>query len=1110
MIFETKTRKKWSAIALGVFLVVLTVSPYKNIAKADPAKLSVEIVSVDPNPIALGRSYNVTLKLTSDIDLGVLTTAAVYICAATDIDLPEDTENCLKHDPINAYTGFHLRSEANNTPSTGTTGNFTFEVSQNHFLGTEHEKYFSVVLKAIGYTTAASASFPVTFVSDSNPNSIEIQVAKESGGTGLYLPYSVQVSIGGVIGGTGQWDYQWTIQRKDDLTAQEDNPGNVAKFDHKFYYAHDYVISVQATQRGLGKILSATKELDVNTGALRNPAGPPIDKMTPVDALTALLTKIVQGLVFIITGFLYGVIRGILTPAIQIILSLSPHDAAFSAVILTAWVFVRNVVNILFVVALIALGVATLLRVDEEHLNYKHLIPELVLMALLVNFSLVIAQMILGIADTLQAQFLPNNNDVINTLARELLLTPNFNTYVQAFQGSFAQIISSLVYLVFAIFSFIAFGLIAAFLVIRVVALWFLLMLSPVAYAANVLPWTHEFASQWWDNFIKYSFFTPAIAFFLHVCAVVAVAQSSYMAKVSQSVISQAPIPNAAQFVYGSLSSALLIICLMAGLQLAHHFGIGAAEALVHNVQHKVGHLAHEGLHAAQHRLGAMALDWKDRKITNPILDRATRSDNALLRTVARATAPVAAWQARGQRVHHEQEKTSKYKAGMMGTMSEYAATHGHVDLESDIVALRTMGSEYSKVWKPQDSQRQAEQMANMMHSTGHLPEKLGILMAAFESGRLKDDLGNILKDHPDLLTKPEGVTDAEWEASKGEINSVTYMALVDKLLGSSEQAKKMKSQILSQMAKDGNLFWAIYPGAPDGKGGFIDGSETMRPDLKTAEGRAAWDALKKSIGLTADLQKDDEGKLIQDGNFNISRQMFEQAIRAIQTEDANDLIKVGTFKQEWLDNEHYHPAFLKVMSRVSEADPQKLLGASPDFWRENLGITGRDSATGALIFKDIRSQRAFEHGMTTLDANKNRIIRPEFANAVLMAWNKENGSTRPQDATQTGVSYMAYNEKEGQYQYTVATKENEPTGKILMATGSEVEVQIKDTPGGLTAEQKRVVKVAPGTTEQETHSNFCSELRTEARFGPGGMLPENVINREMWNKSRDSNKPKN
>jgi hypothetical protein len=182
--------------------------------------------------------------------------------------------------------------------------------------------------------------------------------------------------------------------------------------------------------------------------------------------IMGFIYKIIQGLVLVIAEFLWSVTHFLLIPIIRVILDMKPHDSSFSAVILGGWVFVRNIMNIVFILAMLVIALATLFRVDDKKYGYKHLIPELVLMALLVNFSLVIAQLILGVADTVQAQFLPNNQAVLDNLAYQMMVRPTqiVSSTSSLFKGSAHDVVASIFYLFFAVAAFFSFAAIAAFL----------------------------------------------------------------------------------------------------------------------------------------------------------------------------------------------------------------------------------------------------------------------------------------------------------------------------------------------------------------------------------------------------------------------------------------------------------------------------------------------------------------------------------------------------------------------------------------------------------------------------------------------------------------------
>src|SRR5262249_29513015 len=91
--------------------------------------------------------------------------------------------------------------------------------------------------------------------------------------------------------------------------------------------------------------------------------------------------------------------------------------------------------------------------------------------------------------------------------------------------GNFSTTITILFNVALALGALGVFSAIAVFLVIRIVALWVLLMVSPVAYAADVLPSTTGVRSQWWQHFLQYAFFTPIMSFFINMTAIIANSQ---------------------------------------------------------------------------------------------------------------------------------------------------------------------------------------------------------------------------------------------------------------------------------------------------------------------------------------------------------------------------------------------------------------------------------------------------------------------------------------------------------------------------------------------------------------------------------------------------------
>ncbi len=249
--------------------------------------------------------------------------------------------------------------------------------------------------------------------------------------------------------------------------------------------------------------------------------------------LFTFLRKVISYLVLLITSVLYWIFAIILVPMLNALLKIRPYQDQFVNFIYPGWVIVRNITNIGFILALLWMGMRTLFQVEDSG-KTRGFILWLVLMALLVNFSLVIAQGIVGIADTVQSQFLPAESKVIEALGQKLMVDPikffrgqNSDSDITkdnnfTVEASASDITKPIVLLILAIAAFFSFIALIAFILVRLVVLWVLYMLSPVAYVAQILPETRTYTKQWWDHFLKNAFTVPVLAFFLNIAALMA------------------------------------------------------------------------------------------------------------------------------------------------------------------------------------------------------------------------------------------------------------------------------------------------------------------------------------------------------------------------------------------------------------------------------------------------------------------------------------------------------------------------------------------------------------------------------------------------------------
>ncbi|TSA46104.1 hypothetical protein D4R52_01150 [bacterium] len=249
------------------------------------------------------------------------------------------------------------------------------------------------------------------------------------------------------------------------------------------------------------------------------------DTLTASNVATQSLLTLVYAIFSGIIGQLESIVKylgtWIVIPLVETALSMSPSEIVTP--VYEGWTIIRDVVNMLFILVLIIIGFATMLRLESY--NYKKLLVNLILMAILVNFSMVIARIIIEFAAIIQNSFLPAVDGVVSL--KEIF---NYMTSIQPkiiidailSAGSIPSLPLLLNFKLFFEFFltlavFITFAALAVYLVIRIVALWVLLILSPFAYGLSILPATSSLAKQWWTSFIKYVLFTPILAFFLRL-----------------------------------------------------------------------------------------------------------------------------------------------------------------------------------------------------------------------------------------------------------------------------------------------------------------------------------------------------------------------------------------------------------------------------------------------------------------------------------------------------------------------------------------------------------------------------------------------------------------
>ncbi len=182
------------------------------------------------------------------------------------------------------------------------------------------------------------------------------------------------------------------------------------------------------------------------------------------------------------------------------------------------WLMVRDVANMFFVVALLLISFGTILGVEQY--EWKKTLVKLIISAVFINFSNMIAQLFIDIAHVFTITFV---NAISATAGGNLINMFNINEIYELTNRNFDS--GTEVEIEFFAASAAAFFLaltmavtMSAYLIImlaRMVVLWVLIIFSPMAYILQVIPHTQDKAKEYWKEFSNYLIAAPMMVFFL-------------------------------------------------------------------------------------------------------------------------------------------------------------------------------------------------------------------------------------------------------------------------------------------------------------------------------------------------------------------------------------------------------------------------------------------------------------------------------------------------------------------------------------------------------------------------------------------------------------------
>ena len=164
------------------------------------------------------------------------------------------------------------------------------------------------------------------------------------------------------------------------------------------------------------------------------------------------------------------------------------------------WPLVRDLCNISVVVILLIIAFGTILKISAYH--YKTTLLKLVIMAILINFSKTITGLLIDIGQVAMMTFVNGFKGAILINLKSGFGIDNMLTMVKTAEPKevFGAVLLALILLVVACFTMAAYLVVLLF---RILTLWILIILSPIAFIAYAFPNLKKYWSDFWAHLFK-------------------------------------------------------------------------------------------------------------------------------------------------------------------------------------------------------------------------------------------------------------------------------------------------------------------------------------------------------------------------------------------------------------------------------------------------------------------------------------------------------------------------------------------------------------------------------------------------------------------------------
>lgn len=198
----------------------------------------------------------------------------------------------------------------------------------------------------------------------------------------------------------------------------------------------------------------------------------------------------------------------------------SYNEFLSSAAVVKGWVVVRDIANMSIIIFLLIIAFSIMLRL-ESYGNRK-ILAKLLLMAVLINFSKTICGFFIDISQLVMLTFVNGFKFITGvSLVRSMQLDKmmSMSNVKKNASNDVSILLKAIATLVLAsLFMFVVLAVVIVIimtLIWRIVNLWMLVILSPLAFLASAVPFLKQFTGDWYKKFTNFLVNGPILAFFL-------------------------------------------------------------------------------------------------------------------------------------------------------------------------------------------------------------------------------------------------------------------------------------------------------------------------------------------------------------------------------------------------------------------------------------------------------------------------------------------------------------------------------------------------------------------------------------------------------------------